>query len=103
MARLDQAGLSSVAGSLDQSLAPSQHALFRELDGEGVILDLASGHYFGVDRVGARMWQLIGELRSLRRVHEQLLAEFDVAPDVLARDLLEFAGRLVRRGLASPV
>ena len=90
-----------MALSLDQSLAVNADALFRELGGEGVILDLASGRYFGVDRVGARIWQLVAELGSLRRVHEQLLAEFDVAPDILECDLLEFADRLVTRGLAS--
>lgn len=91
-----------MALSLDRALALSADALFRELDGEGVILDLATGRYFGVDRVGARIWRLVGELRTLRRVHEQLVAEFEVAPDRVERDLLEFAALLVARGLASP-
>lgn len=87
--------------SLDHSLTLRADALFRALDGQGVILDLASGRYFGLDRVGARVWQLLADGHNLRQVHAQLLHEFDVAADVLERDLLEFAGQLVSRGLAS--
>ena len=33
--------------------------LFQELNGEAVILDLASERYFGLDGVGTRFWELI--------------------------------------------
>ena len=89
-----------MALSLDQSLAVSEDALFRELAGEGVILDLASGRYYGVDRVGARIFELLNTGASLRQVHRTLLDEFDVGPEVLERDLLEFATELVTRRLA---
>jgi hypothetical protein len=95
--------LNSIVLSLDHSLTLSDDALFRELDREGVILDLASGRYFGVDRVGARIWQLLGRPATLRQVYAQLLEEFDVAPEILEQDLVEFAGQLVSRGLASAV
>ena len=86
--------------SLDDALVIEADALFRELGGEGVILDLGSGRYFGVDRVGARIWQLLVERRTLRSVHQQLLSEFDVPPETLERDLINFAGELLNRGLA---
>ena len=90
-----------MALSLDQSLAIREDALFRELDGEGVVLDLASGRYFGVDRVGARIWQLLAGGATLRDVRDRLVEEFDASADVIERDLLEFATLLIARGLAS--
>ena len=34
---------------------------FRELNGEGVLLDLVSGTYFGLNEVGARLWTLLSQ------------------------------------------
>lgn len=85
--------------TLDATVALSETAVFRELDGEAVILDLDSGRYFGLDPVGTRTWQLMASGASLRGVHSALAAEFDAAPDVIAADLLAFAGELAARGL----
>ena len=39
----------------------SEDVLFQEVGGETVLLDLASEQYFGLDAVGTRIWQLLGE------------------------------------------
>jgi hypothetical protein len=85
--------------TLAASLRAGDDVVFRELDGEAVLLNLSSGVYFGLDDVGTRMWQLIGEHGSLRAVLAQLCDEYDAAPEVLERDLVELASRLVARGL----
>ena len=80
--------------SLDDSFAISRHAVFRDLDGEGVILDMGSGKYFGLNSVGARIWQLVEQHGGLRLVLDDLCREYDAAPDVLERDLLKLLGEL---------
>ena len=87
--------------SLDGSVEISDDAIFRELDGEAVILNLASGTYFGLDAVGTRIWQLVEAHGSLRVVFERMRQEFDVEPDVLERDLLRLVGQLVEKGLGT--
>ena len=59
-----------------------------DLGGEAVILNLKSGEYFGLDPVGARVWSLIQELRSVKAVRDTILEEYDVEPEVCQRDLL---------------
>jgi hypothetical protein len=66
---------------------------------ETVILDLASGTYYGLDPVGARMWQLLVEGKSLGEACDLLLEEYDVARERLEADLLELAGKLANIGL----
>lgn len=88
--------------SLDASFVPSDDAVFRNLAGEAVVLDLASGRYFGLDPVGTRIWELIASGSTLRDVQHALLAEFDVSPAALESDLLEFAGQLLDRRLLQP-
>ena len=85
--------------SLDDRVAIHQDAVFRELDGEAVILQLEAGMYFGLDPVGTRLWQLIEAHGQLRPVLEAALQEFDVPPDVLEQDLIELVSRLSEKEL----
>jgi hypothetical protein len=85
--------------SLDNRVTIHQDAVFRELDGEAVILQLEAGMYYGLDPVGTRLWQLIEAHGQLRPVLDAALQEFDVASDVLERDLIELVSGLAEKHL----
>lgn len=89
--------------TLDRTVAPSDDAVFRELDGQSVLLNLATGMYFGLDAVGTHVWQLASEDGSLRAVRQRLLDEYDADPTTIERDLLALAETLVAKGLWSVV
>jgi Coenzyme PQQ synthesis protein D (PqqD) len=78
----------------DGEIRLSPEVLFRELEGEAVLLDLRSQRYFGLDEVGTRIWQLLSELGRREGVLERLLEEFEVDRQTLARDLEGFLARL---------
>src|SRR5690606_35042645 len=63
--------------TLDSTASIPADVLVQEVGGETVLLDMAGGQYFGLDPVGTRIWQLLGELGRLRDVHQRLCAEFD--------------------------
>jgi hypothetical protein len=88
--------------SLDSSLKVSDDVVFRELDGEGVILNLASGLYFGLDEIGTRIWRLIEQRGQLRSVLAGLCDEYEAAPAAIERDLLSLASELSAKGLLVP-
>src|SRR4051812_15119232 len=46
----------------------SDDVLFQELQGEAVLLELKTGVYFGLDKVGTRVWQLLGEQATIAGV-----------------------------------
>jgi hypothetical protein len=73
--------------------------LVRELQGETVLLDLASETYFGLDEVGTRMWRALSEGGAIRAACDLLLEEYDVDRTVLEADLRALAARLVDAGL----
>lgn len=85
--------------TLSDTLTLSPDAAFREIDREVVILDLASGSYFGLNSVGSRAWVLMVDGKSLKDVHGVLAGEYDVASEQLERDLVAWAERLVEKGL----
>lgn len=87
--------------SLDDRLTVGPDVVMKQIASEAVVLDLASGLYFGLDETSSRLWSLIVQHGSLRAAYESMLAEFDVDADRLAADVLAFASQLTDAGLAA--
>jgi len=77
----------------------SPGTLYRDVQGEGVLLHLDSGQYFGLDEVANRVWQLIVEKNALGDVEAALLNEFNVEPPRLSEDLQRLVDELVAKKL----
>ena len=82
-----------------QRIEVPEGVLMRDLQGEAVILNLDSECYFGLDEVGTRMWAALTTSPDVGAAVEALLAEFEVEPDELRRDLAEFVDSLAQAGL----
>jgi len=80
----------------------SPDVVFRDLDGEAVILDLESGTYFGLNEAGTRVWQLVGEGRSEAEIVGALTSEYDATRDEIARDVARLLDELRGRRLVVP-
>jgi hypothetical protein len=87
----------------DQRFTQGPDVVSRVLDGEAVILDLASGRYLGLNEVATRVWELLGEGRTVGAVRAALLAEFEVPAEVLEGDLEKLFADLTARGLIRAV
>jgi hypothetical protein len=85
--------------ALERSVRIPGDVVFRELQGEAVILNLSSSFYFGLDPIGTRIWQLCEANGSLQAVWEAMQKEFDAPPDALRADLITFIDDLVGKGL----
>ena len=77
----------------------SADVVFRELDGQTVLLDFKTGRYFGLNAVGTRLWALIAEGAGIAPAIDAIAAEFDAPRDEIARDVEELVTELVTRGL----
>jgi Coenzyme PQQ synthesis protein D (PqqD) len=84
---------------LSSAVTYSEDVLARTVDAEGIMVDLASGTYFGLDEIGNRIWELIGERRIVAEILDAVLAEYDVTREVAERDLLRLLGELEAKGL----
>jgi len=85
--------------SLAPRVKPSEDVVWRNLQGESVLLDLKSGVYFGLDSVGTRIWTLLQDHEDLRSVLQELLEEYDVGEERCARDLMDLVSALAEKGL----
>ena len=84
-------------------LAIPETVLFRDLDGEAVLLATESGRYFGLNEVGTRMWSLLRLHGEVEAVCRALLAEYDVPETRLREDVTRFVDTLAIRGLIENV
>jgi hypothetical protein len=73
--------------------------LFRELEGEAVVLNLETESYYGLDDVGTRVWRVLAERGTVGGALEALEAEYEVEPGRLRQDVLALVGRLADHGL----
>lgn len=70
-----------------------------DMDDTVVMMSLAQGKYYGLDRVGSRVWELLARPLSVAEICATLVAEFDVDPDVCDRDVREFLAQLAAERL----
>ena len=83
----------------DATFRPSPDVVVRELDGESVVLDLSSGRYFGLNGVGTRVWQLIGQGNAVDGLIKAVAAEYEADEATIERDVLALVEELETRGL----
>lgn len=79
--------------------APHPDVVYREVDGEVVLLNTSTGQYYSLDAVGSRIWSLVTPGASRQVVLETLLAEFDVDEARLKADVDALVEQLVAHTL----
>jgi hypothetical protein len=73
--------------------------LSTELQDEGVLLNLETGEYFGLDAVALDMWKALGAFGSVEAARAALLEQYEVTEETLARDLDDLLAQLLERQL----
>ena len=89
--------MAAVPLSATVSIAPD--VLYRELDGELVLLDLRHGVYYGLDAVGTEVWKLFGEARRLQDIAALMAVEYEVDEGQVAADVQALVTALREHGL----
>ena len=84
--------------NLENLISRADGKIFREIDGETVILDMESGVYVGLDDIGTFVWSLMEEGISLQNLLNEILLEYDVESQQCLDDLQEFLSELVDGG-----
>lgn len=70
-----------------------------DLEEEAAILSLKNNVYYGLDPVGARVWHLLRQPRSVHEVRDALLAEYEVESERCENDLLGLLENMRDEGL----
>ena len=79
---------------LESTVVAIKDQISADLAGEIAILNVKSGIYYGLNPVGASVWKLIQEPRTVSQVRDALLKEYDVQAERCEKDLLNLLERL---------
>lgn len=85
--------------SKTSTVVTAKDKIWCELADEAVILDLKTGVYYGLNAIGARIWNLLQEPKTVDTVLVTLLEEYEVEADRCADDLLALLQDLAGKGL----
>jgi len=85
--------------SVNSIVVASGDQVSSDLGEEAVILGLKTGVYYGLNPVGARIWSLVQQPRTVENIRDTVLAEYEVEPERCERDLLELLQVLLGKGL----
>jgi hypothetical protein len=66
---------------------------------EAAILNMKNSVYYGTNAVGTRVWNLLGEPRSVLQLRDALLDEYEVEPGRCEKDLLLLLEQMRSEGL----
>ncbi|BAZ11061.1 hypothetical protein NIES4071_28860 [Calothrix sp. NIES-4071] len=73
----------------------SSEQISSDLGEEAVILNLKSGVYHGLNEVGATIWKLVQEPRTIKEIEHKLLEEYDVEPEQCQSDVIALLSDLL--------
>ena len=81
-----------------RALVPHQ-VVHRRLASETVLLNIQTGHYYGMDETGGRFFEVLCEATSLGAAVESLTREFDAPAEQIREDMLRYCNELLEHGL----
>ena len=87
----------------DSVVVRNRELVFREVDGETVMLSVETGKYYGLDLVGGKIWELIEQPMAVSELCARLLEEFDVGREACEQDVLCFLNQLAEEQIVVTV
>ena len=85
--------------TLESKVQRNPEMVSGNMDGEIVMLSLQRGEYFGLDKVGSRIWELIEHSTAVGNIKHTLLEEYEVDESTCEKDLIEFLEDLENKSL----
>jgi hypothetical protein len=97
--RGDKVQVMKRAVSVDSVIVAAKDQVSSDLGGEVAILDLKAGMYYGLDEVGAHIWELVQKPTVVSEIQVMIIEQYDVETMRAERDVLAFLQRLADEGL----
>ncbi|MDO9120098.1 MAG: PqqD family protein [Nitrospira sp.] len=80
-------------------LRPNPDVQGTTMDGETVLLDLSSGRYYTLNRLGSVIWEHCAGQSTMADIHAAICDRFEVAPERALDDLVALVNELIQEGL----
>lgn len=85
--------------SLNSTVSIAKDVVSCDLVDEAAILNMKDGVYYGLNPVGAWIWNLIQKPIKVNEILDKLLEDYDVEKDVALKDMMELLEQLLENEL----
>jgi hypothetical protein len=85
--------------TIDSILVRDSEPVATTLDEEVVLLSIRAGSYYGFNRVGTEIWNMLAEPRPVRLILDELSQLHEVDRATMTRDVTAFLQNLIERRL----
>jgi hypothetical protein len=72
----------------------SSNIIWSIVDGEAVLLDTSSGHYYSLNPLATEIWQSLQRGDSIPQIVERIASRYGVEVGMVRSDLTELLGEL---------
>lgn len=66
-----------------------------EIDNDLVIMSIENGHYYGLNGVGKRIWQLSSTPQTLATICAQLQQEYEIDPQTCESETIAYTNQMI--------
>lgn len=88
----------------DDRLGPNTNEVADEvIDGEAILINLTSGIYYSMDRVGGVIWSLIAAGHRFQDIVATIAGRYEVSPEQIEADLQRVVTELIEHRLVVPL
>ncbi len=79
------------------------HIALKEIEKEGILLNLKNGHYFVTNELGLFIWKLLDRKKSLEQIAQRIVSRYEGTKTVVLASLIVFVKILYRQKLVTIV
>ena len=80
--------------SMSSTVRRNDSLLHADAGEELVMLSVAAGNYYSLDRVGRRIWEMLTEPMTIGEICRRLTTEYEVTPEVCEAEVLSFLSEM---------
>jgi len=83
----------------DTILERNSNLVFNQIEGEVVMLSLETSAYYGMDKIGSRIWELMEKPVSFSKILSHLMEEYNVSKEQCSTETKDFINKLIEKKL----
>jgi hypothetical protein len=88
--------------TLNHHLRPrGEEIAAKVIDGEAIMINLASGIYYSLDKVGGLIWEMIERGRTLEEMMSAIIARYEVSREQVKTDIEQLVNELLQENLVT--
>jgi len=86
---------------LQSTVQRNPDMIFTDFGSEMVMLSMEDSHYYGINEVGVRVWELMEARISVASIVDAICDEFDVGTEQCQGDVLGFISQLLQKNMVA--